>query len=84
MTKQPNKDKFAALLAELEAIINTESILSECKHKMVFSDGLAEQIREAGLISQEVPEPASNETEVVEFYDHCKKKLAYLNSNGGW
>lgn len=83
MTKQPNKPEFTALLAELEAVIETTAVLSECKHKIVFSDGLAEQIREAGLISPEVPESASNETEIMEFYNHCKKKLDYLNSTGG-
>ena len=74
-----DKQKFEALVAELEAIVVTDSVVTESKHAMVFAGGLAQQIREVGLISEAVPEQASNQTELNEFYQHCKLKLEYLD-----
>lgn len=71
---QVDMPRFRSLMAQMDALMDTDMTGEELSRR-VFDSGLARNIREAGLISPEIPAPATDMTEVQEFYEHCNKKL---------
>lgn len=71
-----NIEHFNQLFTQLHKIVHADIPVDE-KHHIIFYNGLAHDICEAGLIVREEIS-SCNLTEIDVFYNQCKKKMTYL------
>lgn len=71
-----NYEEFKELFEQLSDIVFSVDF-TEVKHNKIFYSGLSDSLIEVGLLSHTI-KASSNLDEIVDLYNVCQKKMAYL------